>query len=106
MPTAIVILPPMLREKTDQQARLNAEGATIRDIIEDLEHRFPGIRFHLCYENRRATPICQHLYRTDKHPLPARVGHTRYYRSTHPRPSLGCRWLMNAYSFPLRRYEV
>ncbi len=56
MPTAIVILPPMLREKTDQQARLNAEGATIRDIIENLEHRFPGIRFHLCYETGELRP--------------------------------------------------
>lgn len=50
MPIAQVILPPMLRERTNQQARLDVEGATIRDIIGNLEHQYPGIRFHLCYE--------------------------------------------------------
>lgn len=50
MPTAQVILPPMLREKTNQQARLDVEGATMRDIIENMEQQFPGLRFHLCYE--------------------------------------------------------
>ncbi|GHO88437.1 molybdenum cofactor biosynthesis protein MoaD [Dictyobacter formicarum] len=50
MPTAQVILPPMLRERTNQQARLDVEGTTIRDIIENMEHQFPGLRFHLCYE--------------------------------------------------------
>ncbi|WP_338247127.1 MoaD/ThiS family protein [Dictyobacter halimunensis] len=50
MPTAQVILPPILREKTNQQSCLNVEGATIRDIIADLEQQFPGLRFHLCYE--------------------------------------------------------
>lgn len=50
MPTAIVILPPVLREKAGQLDRLDVEGATIREIIENMEVRFPGIRFHLCYE--------------------------------------------------------
>lgn len=50
MPDAIISLPPVLRERTAQQARLHAEGETIRDIIENLEQRFPGLRFQLCYE--------------------------------------------------------
>ncbi|GCE24454.1 MoaD/ThiS family protein [Dictyobacter kobayashii] len=56
MPTATVILPPMLREKTEQQARVDIEGATMREILENLEQRFPGLRFHLCYETGELRP--------------------------------------------------
>jgi molybdopterin synthase sulfur carrier subunit len=50
MPAALVIFPPALYPKTGYQSRLNVEGETINDIIEELEQRFPGIRFNLCSE--------------------------------------------------------
>jgi molybdopterin synthase sulfur carrier subunit len=50
MPATTVILPSALRKKTNYQAHLNVEGATVREIIEALESRFPGIRFNLCDE--------------------------------------------------------
>ena len=56
MPTAQVILPPVLRERTGQQDRLHIEGATVREIIENMERRFPGMRFHLCYETGELRP--------------------------------------------------
>lgn len=56
MPTTTVILPPALRKRADHQARLNVEGATIREIIESLERRFPGIRFNLCDETGELRP--------------------------------------------------
>jgi len=56
MPTTTVILPPVLRKRIDHQARLNIEGATIREIIEVLEQRFPGIRFNLCDETGELRP--------------------------------------------------
>ena len=56
MPAAIVTLPPVLRERADNQTRLHVEGATIREIIEELERRFPGILFNLCYETGELRP--------------------------------------------------
>jgi molybdopterin synthase sulfur carrier subunit len=56
MPTITVIFPPIVRERTNQQAQVSSEGATIREIIEHLERRFPGIRFHLCYETGELRP--------------------------------------------------
>jgi molybdopterin synthase sulfur carrier subunit len=56
MPTTTVILPPALRKRADHQARLQVEGTTIREIIEALERRFPGIRFNLCDETGELRP--------------------------------------------------
>ena len=56
MPTTIVTLPATLREKSDQKARLNVEGETIRAIIENLEQVSPGMRFRLCFETGELRP--------------------------------------------------
>jgi sulfur-carrier protein len=56
MPVTTVVLPPALRERTANQARLNVEGTTVREVIEELERLFPGIRFNICYETGELRP--------------------------------------------------
>src|SRR5579859_3527556 len=38
-----VVLPSALRSFTNGQARVGAEGGTVRDVLDDLERKFPGI---------------------------------------------------------------
>ncbi len=45
MPT--VIVPALLRPLTNGQERVAVRGATVRQVIEDLERQFPGIDTHL-----------------------------------------------------------
>ena len=39
-----VKLPTILRRHTGGEARVEAKGATLREVLEDLESRYPGIR--------------------------------------------------------------
>jgi molybdopterin converting factor small subunit len=45
MPT--VIVPALLRKLTGGKDRVAASGANVRQVIEDLERQFPGIKAHL-----------------------------------------------------------
>jgi sulfur-carrier protein len=45
--TATVKIPTQLRSLTDGAAETKASGATVGDLIEDLEGRHPGIRERL-----------------------------------------------------------
>jgi MoaD family protein len=38
-----VKLPTILRKHADGEARVNADGATLSDVLHDLEARYPGI---------------------------------------------------------------
>ncbi|HET6642861.1 MAG TPA: ubiquitin-like small modifier protein 1 [Gaiellaceae bacterium] len=40
----IVRIPPTLREQTGGAATLEAEGATVRDLLDDLTGRYPALR--------------------------------------------------------------
>jgi molybdopterin synthase sulfur carrier subunit len=44
---AEVRIPTMLRELTGGRETVEAAGATVRDVINDLERQWPGIREHL-----------------------------------------------------------
>lgn len=46
----VVSLPPALRPKAGNQASVTVNGQTVREVIDALDHDFPGLRFHLCYE--------------------------------------------------------
>lgn len=50
VPTATVILPYVLRTKIGNRSSVTVAGSTIREIIDALDHDFPGLRFNLCYE--------------------------------------------------------
>lgn len=43
-----VFIPPLLRELTGDAGQLTAEGATVRQVVNNLEARYPGLRDRLC----------------------------------------------------------
>jgi molybdopterin synthase sulfur carrier subunit len=46
-----VKIPTPLRKLTKEKAEVEAAGATIRDIVDDLEKQFPGFKERMCDEN-------------------------------------------------------
>ncbi len=52
---AIVFIPPLLRDITCGQTKLVVPGHSVREIITELEARFPGIEGRLC-EDRLIRP--------------------------------------------------
>ena len=48
-----VRIPSPLFSYTDGQARLDARGKNLGEVLNDLEQRFPGIRFRLIDEQDR-----------------------------------------------------
>src|SRR5713226_2576996 len=56
IPTATVILPHVLRAKIGNRKSVTVAGSSIREIIDALEHDFPGLRFNLCYETGELRP--------------------------------------------------
>ncbi len=49
MPT--VFVPPLLRELTGGQQQVEVAGKNVRQVIDNLEERFPGVRERLCSGN-------------------------------------------------------
>jgi len=49
---AIVFIPTLLQSLTGGQASVEAEGATVRQVIESLETAWPGIRDRLMEQDR------------------------------------------------------
>lgn len=45
-----VWIPQPLRSYTAQQSAVEAEGATLAELLVDLDRRFPGIRFRMIDE--------------------------------------------------------
>jgi sulfur-carrier protein len=43
-----VVIPTPLRRFTDGEARVNGSGATIAELIDDLEARYPGLKERIC----------------------------------------------------------
>jgi molybdopterin converting factor small subunit len=48
-----VRIPTPLRSYTEQQSVVEADGATIAELLADLDRRFPGIRFRVVDEQGR-----------------------------------------------------
>ena len=46
-----VKLPTILRKHVDGQPRVSAEGATLREVLVDLETRYPGITKNVLAED-------------------------------------------------------
>jgi len=45
-----VRIPTPLQTVTGNRAEVSAEGATLRELIEDLERQFPGLKERVCDE--------------------------------------------------------
>lgn len=50
-----VFIPPLLRSSTDGQSCVEIEGATVRQVVRELERLHPGIAARLC-EGERLKP--------------------------------------------------
>jgi sulfur-carrier protein len=48
---SVVKIPPILREQTAGEHEVLADGETVRDLLDDLTARFPGLRGRLEYAN-------------------------------------------------------
>jgi molybdopterin synthase sulfur carrier subunit len=57
IPSATVILPYVLREKAGNHKSLIVAGSTVREIIDALDHNYPGLGFNLCYETGDLRPF-------------------------------------------------
>ncbi|MBI1279551.1 MAG: molybdopterin synthase sulfur carrier subunit [Anaerolineaceae bacterium] len=49
---AVVFIPPLLRDLTDGQTCVSVSGDSVREVITQLESRFPGIAGRLCEDGR------------------------------------------------------
>ena len=49
---AEVWVPALLRDLTGGQERVSAAGETVREVIDALEERYPGMRERLCEDGR------------------------------------------------------
>jgi molybdopterin converting factor small subunit len=41
---SVVRIPPTLRDQVGGERQVEAEGSTVRDLLDDLMSRFPGLR--------------------------------------------------------------
>ena len=48
---SVIRIPPTLRDQTGGEREVLAEGETVRDLLDDLTGRFPGLREQLDYAN-------------------------------------------------------
>jgi sulfur-carrier protein len=46
-----VLIPTPLQRLTDNQAQVVVEGSDVREMIGNLEAKFPGVRARLCDDN-------------------------------------------------------
>jgi molybdopterin converting factor small subunit len=51
-----VTIPQPLRSYTAQRAEVEAAGASVAELLADLERQFPGIRFRMIDEQDRIRP--------------------------------------------------
>lgn len=51
-----VLIPSALHSYTDRKAELEATGATIAELIRDLDRRHPGLRFRIVDEQDALRP--------------------------------------------------
>lgn len=49
---ATVWIPPLLQDLTDGKSRLSVPGASVRDVIAELDRLYPGIGGRLCEDER------------------------------------------------------
>lgn len=48
----VIAIPSLIRNLTDGEDSVTVEGATIREVINDLENQYPGTKAKLCDGDR------------------------------------------------------
>jgi sulfur-carrier protein len=51
-----IVLPSPLADYTGHRREVEADGATLRELLDDLDRRFPGIRFRVIDEQDAIRP--------------------------------------------------
>ena len=51
---SVIRIPPTLREQTGGARQVEADGETVRDLLDDLMSRFPGLRSQLVEDEELA----------------------------------------------------
>ena len=51
-----VVVPSQLRGYTAGRGEVDADGATLDAVLDDLDRRYPGFRFRVIDEQRRVRP--------------------------------------------------
>ena len=59
MPT--VVIPSLMRKLTDGEENITLRGATVREVIDNLESRYPGMKERLCEEDRLKPGIAVYI---------------------------------------------
>lgn len=49
--TVKVRIPTPLRKLTNDRSEVDADGGTIREVVDDLEKQFPGFKERMCDDN-------------------------------------------------------
>ena len=57
VPTVTVSLPNALHDRTGGRRSMPVAGRTIREIIDELDRNYPGLRFNLCHETGELRPF-------------------------------------------------
>jgi hypothetical protein len=75
MTRTIVVVPTHLRSYTNGQSEVEAHGATLREVMLDLESRFTGFRHRVIDEQDRIRPHVKFFVGGDEvHAIDAPVG--------------------------------
>jgi len=70
-----VHVPSPLRDYTHGAATVRADGATLAEVLGDLDRRFPGMRFRMLDEQQRIRPhIRMFIASSEARSLDERVG--------------------------------
>ena len=59
MPT--VVIPSLMRKLTNGEENITLPGATVREVIDNLESRHPGMKERLCEEDRLKPGIAVYI---------------------------------------------
>lgn len=51
-----VRIPTPLRSYTGERSTVDADGTTVAELLDDLDRRFPGLRFRVVDEQHRLRP--------------------------------------------------
>jgi len=61
-----VFIPDALRSYTEQRPCVEADGATLDELLMDLDQRYPGIRFRMINEQEEMRPHVAFFVRGEK----------------------------------------
>ena len=48
---AIVSIPSLMRDLTNEKSQVEITGTTIRELLDNMESEFPGVKERLCHQD-------------------------------------------------------